>query len=84
MIRRPLARDLLLFSFLFSSLLFFFLHMRHRDHRATKVEQTLPGEEGKENRCRGGKRDRGEREREGGGRESLPRNELRTIFISHD
>lgn len=49
--------------FLFSSLLFFFLHMRHRDHRATKVEQTLPGEEGKENRCRGGKRDRGERER---------------------
>lgn len=58
----------LFFSLSSSSYFFFFslLDARHRDHRAAKVEQTVRGEDGKENRCRGGKRDQSERERERG------------------
>lgn len=65
-----------------SSYFFFFFSPRHRDHRAAKVEQTVREEDGKENRCRGGKRDQSEKERKR--EESLSRNELRTIFISHE
>lgn len=52
-----------------------FLFSRHRDHRATKVEQTPRW--GKERKIDVAVKSVRERE-------SLSRNELRTIFISHD